>query len=131
MSLDQLHTIATNLEEQDRPADDTIFSEGDLSQDLYLIASGKVDIVQQRGDALHRIVTLKAGEFFGDMAIFEERARSAGAVVSAPATLLTLSPERFRQIVLQEPEISFEIFRELSARLRRLDDAETTPTAGG
>jgi CRP-like cAMP-binding protein len=36
--------------------------------------------------------------------------------------LLVLSPEHFRQIVLQDPAISFEIFRALSARIRRFDE---------
>ncbi|MDH3599844.1 MAG: cyclic nucleotide-binding domain-containing protein, partial [Candidatus Tectomicrobia bacterium] len=129
MSLDQLHTIAEQLVEREMAAKEVIFSEGDLSRDWYLIVSGKVDIVQQRGDTCHTIVTLNAGEFFGEMAIFEERARSAGAVVAESAKLLTLSPERFRQVVLQDPAISFEIFRELSARLRRLDEEAAAPTA--
>jgi CRP-like cAMP-binding protein len=110
-------------------AEEVVFSEGDLSQDLYLIVSGKVDIVQRRGDTYHTIVTLSAGEYFGDMAIFEKRARSADAVVVESARLLTLSPDRFRQVVLQDPAISFEIFRELSARLRRLDEEASAPAA--
>jgi hypothetical protein len=130
MSLDQLHTIAAQFVEREMVAEEVVFSEGDLSQDLYLIVSGKVDIVQQRGDTYHTIVTLTAGEYFGDMAIFEERPRSAGAVVVESARLLTLSPERFRQVVLQEPAISFEIFRELSARLRRLDEEASASAAG-
>jgi CRP-like cAMP-binding protein len=129
MSLHQLHAIAVQLVEREMAAEEVIFSEGDLSQDLYLIVSGKVDIVQRRGDTCHTIVTLGAGEFFGDMAIFEKRARSASAVVVEPVRLLTLSPERFRQVVLQDPAISFEIFRELSARLRRLDEAASAPAA--
>jgi CRP-like cAMP-binding protein len=36
--------------------------------------------------------------------------------------LLVLSPERFRQVVLQDPAISFEIFRVLSFRIRRFDE---------
>ena len=129
MSLDQLNTIAAQLVERDMAAKEVIFSEGDLSRDWYLIVSGKVDIVQQRGDTYHTIVTLNAGEYFGDMAIFEERARSADAVVAEKVRLLTLSPERFRQVVLQDPAISFEIFRELSARLRRLDEEAAAPAA--
>jgi ATP/ADP translocase/HEAT repeat protein len=129
LSLDQLHTIAAQFVEREMVAEEVVFSEGDLSQDLYLIVSGKVDIVQRRGDTYHTIVTLSAGEYFGDMAIFEKRARSADAVVVESARLLTLSPDRFRQVVLQDPAISFEIFRELSARLRRLDEEASAPAA--
>lgn len=124
LSLDQLRTIAEHLVEYEVQMGEAIFREGDLSHDLYLIVSGKVNIVQQHGDTKHLIVTLGPREFFGDMAIFEDRPRSAGAVAIEPAMLLILSSERFRQIVLQEPAISFEIFRELCARLRRLDEEE-------
>jgi CRP-like cAMP-binding protein len=55
------------------------------------------------------------------MAIFEDRPRSADVIAAERGVLLVLSPERFRQIIMQEPAISFEIFRELSARLRRFD----------
>jgi CRP-like cAMP-binding protein len=122
--LDQLRTIADHLAECQVRADEEIFHEGDLSHDLYLIVSGKVDIVLPRGDTDRVIATLTAGEFFGEMANFEDRPRSASAVAAEPTRLLMLSAERFRQIVLQEPAISFEIFRELCARLRRFEQEE-------
>jgi len=67
-------------------------------------------------------VTLEAGDFLGDMAIFEDRPRSADAVGAEPGLLLVLSPEHFRQIILQDPAISFAIFRVLCARIRRFDE---------
>jgi CRP-like cAMP-binding protein len=88
---------------------------------LYLIVSGKIDIVQRRGDIARTLATLSEGDFFGDMAIFEDLPRSADAIAAEQGALLVLSPERFRQIIMQEPAIAFEIFRELSARLRRFD----------
>ncbi len=122
MSLNQLRAIAGQLVERHFSSTETIFDEGDFSRDLYLILTGQVDIVQQRGDTLQTLVTLNDGDYFGDMAIFEERPRSAGAVAASDSRLLMLSPEGFRQTITQEPAISFEIFRELSARLRRIDN---------
>jgi HEAT repeat protein/ATP/ADP translocase len=127
MTLAQLRAIAGQLIERHFSAGETIFDAGDFSQDLYLIVTGQVDIVQQRGHTLQTLVTLKDGDYFGDMAIFEERPRSAGAVATRDARLLKLSPTGFRQTITQEPAISFEIFRELSARLRRIDDLQPTP----
>lgn len=121
MTLGQLHTMATHLTEKEVQAGEVIFQEGDDSHELYLIATGKVHIVQQRGNPVRILATLEEGGFFGDMAIFEERPRSAGAIAAESGVLLVLSPEHFRQIIMQEPAISFEIFRELSARLRRFD----------
>ncbi|MCZ6872387.1 MAG: cyclic nucleotide-binding domain-containing protein [bacterium] len=121
MSLDQLHMISRNLVEYDMQRGEVIFQEGDTSHDLYLIVSGKVKIVKQREDIDRTLVIMSAGDYFGDMAIFEDRPRSAGAIADEDGVLLVLGPARFRHIILQEPAISFEIFRELSARLRRFD----------
>ena len=130
MNLAQLRAIAGQLIERHFAAAETIFDAGDFSRDLYLIVSGQVDIVQQRGETLQTLVTLHDGDYFGDMAIFEERPRSAGAVAVSDARLLMLSPAGFRQTIMQEPAISFEIFRELSARLRRIDNLQSVPGDG-
>jgi len=122
MTLDQLRTIAAHLTERDMFPGEIIFHEGDGSYELYLIVSGKVDIVKHYGAAPRTLATLQAGDFFGEMAIFEDRPRSAAAVGAEQGILLVLSPERFRQIVLQDPAISFEIFRVLSFRIRRFDE---------
>jgi len=81
-----------------------------------------VDIVKHFGTTPHTLATQQAGDFFGDMAIFEDLPRSADVVGVEQGILLVLSPEHFRQIVLQDPAISFEFFRELSARIRRFDE---------
>jgi CRP-like cAMP-binding protein/HEAT repeat protein len=122
MTLDQLRTIAAYMTERDMLPGETIFHEGDSNQELYVIVSGKVDIVKHFGATSRTLTTLHAGDFFGEMANFEDRPRSADAVGAEQGILFVLSPERFRQIVLQDPAISFEIFRVLSARLRRFDE---------
>jgi CRP-like cAMP-binding protein len=122
MTLDQLRTIAAYMTERDMLPGETIFHEGDSNQELYVIVSGKVDIVKHFGATSRTLATLHAGDFFGEMANFEDRPRSADAVGAEQGILFVLSPERFRQIVLQDPAISFEIFRVLSARLRRFDE---------
>ncbi|GIX49035.1 MAG: hypothetical protein KatS3mg131_3246 [Candidatus Tectimicrobiota bacterium] len=129
LSLDQLRTVTAQLREREAAAGEVIFRQGDRSAELYLIVSGKVLIQHESNSGTHPLATLTAGDFFGDMAIFEDRPRSATALAVEPCLLLMLSPERFRQIIVQEPDIAFAIFRALSARLRRFD-AEVAVTAG-
>src|SRR5262249_56522027 len=118
--------VAAHLVERAILPGEVIFREGDLSHELYVIVAGKVEIVQQRADGPLTLVTLAVGDFFGDIALVGDRPRSASAVAVEPTVLLTLSPEHFRQIVLEDPAISFEIFRALSARIRRVDEALDT-----
>ena len=122
MTLDQLRTIAAYLTEREMFPGETIVHEGEHSHELYLIVSGQVDIVKHFGTTPHTLATSGAGELFGDMALVEDRPRSADVVAVEQGILLVLHPEHFRQIVLQDPAISFEIFRVLSARLRRFDE---------
>lgn len=61
MNLEQLRTVAAHLTERDVLPGGVIFREGDLSHELYIIVSGRVDIVQQRTEALHTLATLSAG----------------------------------------------------------------------
>jgi len=82
-----------------------------------------VRIVKDYGGPHERtLALLTQGDFFGDMAIFENAPRSATIVAEEETELLMLSGEKFKQTIYQKPEMAFEIFRELSARLRRREE---------
>ena len=53
---------------------------------------------------------------------FEGAARSATAVTRSESEILILQPEKFKQTLYQKPDMAFEIFRELSARIRRREE---------
>jgi len=123
MTPEQIRVLISHLEEQHFLSGEVIMYEGDFSQELYILVSGRVRIVKDYGGSHERtLALLTQGEFFGDMAIFESAPRSATAVTEEEAELLALSPEKFKQTIYQKPEMAFEIFRELSARLRRREE---------
>ncbi len=123
MTLEQLRVLSTHLEAQHFLRAEVIFQEGDFSQDLYIVASGKIRIVKDYGTANERTLnTLGEGSFFGEMAIFEGAPRSATALTEQEAELLVLEPGKFKQTIYQKPDMAFEIFRELSGRLRRREE---------
>ena len=62
-----------------------------------------------------------ATKYFGEMAILDDRPRSATVVVTREARLLLLSGESFQDLMLQMPEIAFEVCRNLSSRVRALE----------
>ena len=123
MSLEQIQVLTSHLEEQHFLPGEAIIYEGEFSQELYILMSGRVRIAKDYGGPHERtLAVLTQGEFFGDMAIFESAPRSATAVAEEESELLALSPEKFKQTIYQKPEMVFEIFRELSARLRRREE---------
>ena len=123
MSLEQLRVLTLHLEEQHFLPGEVIMYEGEFSQELYILMSGRVRIAKDYGGRHERtLVVLTQGDFFGDMAIFENAPRSATIVAEEESELLALSAEKFKQTIYQKPEMVFEIFRELSARLRRREE---------
>ena len=123
MSLEQIRVLTAHLEEQHFLPGEAIISEGDVSQELYILMSGRVRVAKDYGGPHERtLAVLTQGDFFADMAIFESAPRSATAVAEEESELLVLSPEKFKQTIYQKPETVFAIFRELSARLRRREE---------
>lgn len=124
MSLEQLRVLSMHLQHQHLLSGEVIFAEGDFRQEIYMIVSGEIAIVKDYRQPAERILnTLRSRDFFGEMAIFEGVSRSAAAVAKGETQLLILRPDKFKQTIYQKPEMAFEIFRELSARLRRREEA--------
>lgn len=123
MTLEQIRVLTSHLEEQHFLPGEVIILEGDFSQELYILVSGRVRIVKDWSGVHERtLALLTQGDFFGEMAIFESAPRSATVVAEEEAELLVLSPDKFKQTIYQKPDMAFEIFRELSARLRRREE---------
>lgn len=123
MSLEQLRVLSSHLEEQHFLSNEVIFNEGDFSQELYIVVTGKVRAVKGYKEArAHTVALFEAGDFFGEMASFEGAPRSATMLTAAETELLVLAPDKFKQTIYQKPDMAFAIFRELSARLRRREE---------
>ncbi len=123
MALEQLRVLSAHLTEHHFLPGEVVFSEGDFDQELYIVVSGEIEIVKDYGRSHSRKLNrLTDGDFFGEMAIFEGAARSATAVTKLESELLILQPEKFKQTIYQKPDMAFEIFRELSARIRRREE---------
>lgn len=98
---------------------DVIFEEGSGGRELFVVLSGKVDIVKSSGAEKITIVTLGKGEFFGEMAVIDGSPRSATAVSAAADTkVMRINHARFVYLVSQQPAFALMIMDALSKRLR-------------
>ena len=92
-----------------------IFREGDRGDTMYIIADGEVSISVE-GRALE---VLKAGDIFGEMALIEDRPRSATATARIACSLTPVTREHFLILVQRTPAFALQVMRVLTARLRR------------
>src|SRR5207245_4677662 len=65
-----------------------LFREGEPGREMFVVQSGKVNITKTVRETEKILATLGAGEFFGEMAILNNKPRSAGATMAEDGKLL-------------------------------------------
>ena len=121
LSLDELLLIDDALVPQQFMASDPIFEEGSWGDHLYIIASGIVQLVKTVDDEQREIKQLAMGNYFGEIALFDDAPRWNGAIAKEDCMLLKLEKQRFISLTTQRPHILLEICRFMSQQLRETD----------
>ncbi|MBN1218387.1 MAG: patatin-like phospholipase family protein [Anaerolineae bacterium] len=119
-----LLAIAARLRKVHFGHGEVIFTEHSLGDTMYLIESGQVQVsVGPNGGQQEKIINyLGPGNFFGEMALLLDQRRSATVTVTLDADLWALRKTDLDELLIDHPEISLQITRELS---RRLSDVMT------
>ena len=119
LSLERLEVIHQLMHEAEYLAGECVVREGDVGEDLFILLEGELEIYKNHGTPGERLLsTLTPVGYMGEIAILDDSVRSATAIASKDSRLLSLGGDTFKEIVLQTPEISFEIFKVLTARIR-------------
>lgn len=121
LSLDELFLIDQSLEQQKVLTNETIYTEGSWGNHLYIVGEGSVKIVKKIDAEEKEIKQLFKGQYFGEIALFDNAPRWDGAIALQDSTLLKLEKKRFISLITQRPHIILEICRFLSKRLRETD----------
>jgi CRP-like cAMP-binding protein len=95
---------------------DTVVSEGSPALHVYFVVRGTAD-VEQAGQG--RVGRLGPGDFFGELAIIEEHARTATVVAADELTCLMLPAWEFRALLDEHPAMAVPMLRALISRLHR------------
>lgn len=99
-----------------------IFNEGDPGNGLYLIKSGKIQILTSVGKGEEKVfATLGEGEVFGEMAIIENEKRSATAKAIEDSVLYFFPRDVALAALERSPKMAFCLLREISRRLREFN----------
>lgn len=101
---------------------EVIFREGEPGQVMYMIQFGQVNITKTTPTGEMTLATLNTGELFGEMALFDRLPRSATAVASGEARVLSIDKRKLLKTMTRDPALAFNLLACLSKRIRRLDD---------
>ncbi len=104
------------------PAGTIVFKEGERGNEMFVIQSGKINIAKRSRDVEKVLVTLVAGDFFGEMAIINQKPRSASAVAVEDSRLLVIGPKTFDSMIRGNTEIAIRMIKILAQRLQEADE---------
>jgi len=101
------------------PAGEVIFAEGSPGDLMFVILDGEVEILKAAQAGSAKVLSiLKKGEFFGEMALLDDRPRSASAVAKVDTKLLGMNESVLDAYILTNPDFASKMIRNLVQRLR-------------
>ncbi|MBS0623762.1 MAG: cyclic nucleotide-binding domain-containing protein [Verrucomicrobia bacterium] len=112
LDLDLLLTISDKLELAHFRQSEFIFHLNQEANQMYLIVEGKISIENAHHEQL---ALLKAGEFFGDESIFNEKNRAYNAKSTTASVLLSLSRNHLLGIIAECPSVALALLETYSA----------------
>ncbi len=104
------------------PSGTLLFHENDPGEEMFIIQVGKVKISKKVRNVEKTLVVLGKGEFFGEMAILNDKPRSATAEVVEDSEILVIDRKTFETMIRGNAEIALRIIKKLSARLQEADN---------
>jgi CRP-like cAMP-binding protein len=99
------------------PKDTMVFCETMPGKELYIIQKGSVKITKIVNENEVLLAVLKPGDIFGEMALIENKPRSASAIAFEEATLLAVNKENFARMVKTQPQLIAKLTTLLAERI--------------
>jgi uncharacterized membrane protein len=113
-------SLSQRLVERRLQAGELVFAKGDSGDAMYFVLSGNVGIFLQPEGGADRVdlKDVTEGEHFGELALFDEKPRSASAEAKADCVLLELAREHFVSDIVRSEASVLAILSEMAVRLR-------------
>jgi len=99
-----------------------IVRQGEVGNCMYVIQQGQVEVLLKKGDADVCVAVLGEGDFFGEMALFDQEVRSATVRARGEVRILTLEKRTFLRRIHEDPSLAFRMLEKMSRRVRKLNE---------
>ncbi|MBN9462768.1 MAG: cyclic nucleotide-binding domain-containing protein [Burkholderiales bacterium] len=118
----QIEALAAGSTRRNFPKGRTIVSEGEPSQSLYILLSGRAKV--QRSDSEGKeviLAVLGSGDFFGEMSLIDDAPRSASVITLESCDFMSIAKDSFKSMLMQSNEMCLAVMKGMVARLREAD----------
>ena len=128
LTLEQLSSIDRLMVTRHYAKGESIFIKGDVGSELFVVLEGEIRIHLDHEGREVTLARLGPSSVVGEMAVFDDQPRSAGAQASDTTTVRVLRRDRLQALVHEHPEVLLEFVKNLSQRIRVMNEQlENTP----
>ncbi len=121
---DELDRVVAGATSRELRRGDVLFSEGDESEQLFVVESGRIAMSQRSVDGRESVIALmERGDLFGEMPLFDGLGRSTEARALEPSAVVVVDYEPVHGIYEERPALLWAVVAMLSQRLRATDSA--------
>ena len=118
---DDLATLEQSSSSQTYPKNTIVIQENEPADALYVIESGRVKVYCSDKNGKEFIMnSLGAGDYFGELALLDDSARSASVRTMEPCQFRVVKKEDFSRVLAENPGITQQLMGNLAARVRKL-----------
>jgi CRP/FNR family transcriptional regulator, cyclic AMP receptor protein len=108
--LERLGGIADEL---DLGATRTLIREGTRGREFFVLVEGEAKVTKND----RRLATMRAGDFFGEIALITDVPRTSSVTAETPVRLLVLTKRDFQRLLREQPQIQRKVLEALALRL--------------
>lgn len=118
----QVSQLLTGMQHRSYPRNSFILRAGEETDALYIVLSGRVKVLIPDEEG-HEVILSIIGpqEYFGEMGLLDDQARSASVETLEPCEMLRLTKAGFTSVLKDNFELAMLIIQNLVKRLREAD----------
>jgi len=110
----QLKEVAKIVYRREYQQTEPIFRMGDPGLGMYIIITGRVEIVDDSDEQSRRLAILDEGAFFGDLALLDESPRSASALALESCEIIGFFRPDLLDMLQRKPKLGIKILFNLA-----------------
>ncbi len=108
-----LQEVAHIADELDLPKGKEMATEGDRGREFFVLLEGEAEVTKGG----RRINTMRAGDFFGEIALVSRMPRTASVTASTDVRVLVITEREFAALLKNSPAISRSVAEALAERM--------------
>ena len=122
LTLEQLASIDRLMVTRHYGKGESIFRKGDVGAELFVVLEGEVRVHLDHDGHEVTLASYGPSKVVGEMSVFDDQPRSASAQAATSTTVRVLRRDRMQAIVHEHPEVLLEFIKNLSQRLRVMNE---------